>query len=195
MNIFILSWDIRECAKWHFDKHVIKMIIELAQLLSTAHWVAAESDEKRTIKMGKWHTKGKLYKKTHKNHPCAVWTRYHINNYRFVAKLAKELCNEYYIRYGESKNKRHKTEAIIDYLTLHEPKKWPKTECTLQPLYSCHNVTKPAQAMPVEYKDDDAIIAYKQYYQSPEKQHLTSWKKRDKPKWFTKIDATVATYI
>jgi hypothetical protein len=181
MNIFILSWNIQECAKWHFDKHVIKMILELAQLLSTAHWIASESNERRVLKMEKWNAKGKLYKKTHKNHPCAVWTRYHINNYRFVAKLAKALCYEYYVRYGEAKNKRHKTETIIDYLILHEPKVWPECNDTL---IGCHNVTNPAQAMPIEYKDINVLTAYKKYYQSPEKQHLSSWKSRERPAWF-----------
>jgi hypothetical protein len=44
-----------------------------------------------------------------------------------------------------------------------------------------------AQAMPDEYKHEDAVIAYRQYYQSPEKRRLASWKKRPKPEWFQDI--------
>jgi hypothetical protein len=39
MNIFYLHNDPEECAKQHNDKHVVKMILEYAQLLSTAHRV------------------------------------------------------------------------------------------------------------------------------------------------------------
>ena len=37
MNIFYLSDDPQICAEQHCDKHVVKMCIEYAQLLSTAH--------------------------------------------------------------------------------------------------------------------------------------------------------------
>ena len=39
MNIFILDEDIDKCAEYHVDKHVVKMILESAQLLCTAHWI------------------------------------------------------------------------------------------------------------------------------------------------------------
>ena len=37
MNIFFLHRDPEQAAKEHVDKHVVKMIVEYAQLLSTAH--------------------------------------------------------------------------------------------------------------------------------------------------------------
>ena len=39
MNIFYLSTNTDECARYHCDKHVVKMILETAQMLSTAHRV------------------------------------------------------------------------------------------------------------------------------------------------------------
>ena len=39
MNIFYLDHHTQRCANQHCDKHVVKMIIEYAQLLSTAHRV------------------------------------------------------------------------------------------------------------------------------------------------------------
>ncbi len=39
MNIFYLDSDPRICAQMHNDKHCVKMILEYAQLLSTAHRV------------------------------------------------------------------------------------------------------------------------------------------------------------
>lgn len=176
MNIFILSWCTKQCAAWHFDKHVIKMIIELAQLLCTAHWQLNKqiTNERR-------YNKKLIYKQTHINHPCAIWVRCHINNYRYTVKLAKALCEEYYIRYGFNRNKRHKTERIIDFLSRHEPHNWSQCD---KVLIGPHSVTNPPQAMLDKYKDQCVITAYRKYYQSPEKEHLQSWKNRETPDWF-----------
>lgn len=177
MNIFILSWCIEECARWHFDKHVVKMILELAQLLSTAHWQL--SDRKQ---LESWENDNLIYKQTHVNHPCAKWVREHVNNYRFTAKLAKALCDEYWFRYGKEKNKRHKTERIINHLILNEPVNFTKIK---KPLIGLHKVTEPAQAMPEYYKNTDVIQAYQDYYMSEEKSLLTYWKNRDIPEWYS----------
>ena len=66
MNIFYLHKDPKTCAEMHCDKHVVKMVLEYAQLLSTAHRVL-DGDE--------WADKAQLYKATHKNHPSAIWAR------------------------------------------------------------------------------------------------------------------------
>ena len=48
-------------------------------------------------------------------------------------------------------------------------------------------LTKFALAMPVEYKCDDPVKSYRDYYMSPEKQKIASWnKKRQKPYWYNK---------
>jgi len=60
MNIFFLDFDTEKCAKYHCDKHVVKMILETAQLLCGTHWVIGSEAP---------------YKLSHKNHPCAIWTR------------------------------------------------------------------------------------------------------------------------
>lgn len=28
MNIFVLDWDVKKCAEFHNDKHVVKMMLE-----------------------------------------------------------------------------------------------------------------------------------------------------------------------
>ena len=72
MNIFYLHDDPVTCAKMHCDKHVVKMIVEYAQLLSTAHHVCDGEP--------KIH----CYKATHKNHPSAVWARANKHNYNYL---------------------------------------------------------------------------------------------------------------
>lgn len=103
MNIFYLDRDPKSCASMHCDKHVVKMVLETAQLLCTTHWLTGSSAK---------------YKSTHKNHPSAVWTRENIHNYRWLCQLGLELCYEYTNRYS----KIHKSQSIIEWCTNNEPK-------------------------------------------------------------------------
>lgn len=94
MNIFVLDISPIACARAHADKHCVKMVLETAQLLSTA------------IRL----TGGDYgYKATHKNHPCSIWARTTKANFGWLQHLGMELCWEYSHRYG----KVHKCESII----------------------------------------------------------------------------------
>ena len=81
MNIFYLSRSPVEAAKMQCDKHVVKMILETAQLLSTAHH---ELDGASVA-----------YKPTHKNHPSAVWVRSSSDHYRWTVAHLEALGSEY----------------------------------------------------------------------------------------------------
>lgn len=139
MNIFFLHWNPRTAAEYHCDKHVVKMIIETAQLLYSAHWML-NSPLPVTA-----------YKLAHKNHPCSIWTRQSITNYMWLCSLGLWLCKEYSNRYGEQKT--HKTEAHIIWLMNNPPKNIPFLD-----------MTPPAQAMPDVYKNDNPIRAYRKFY-------------------------------
>jgi hypothetical protein len=141
MNIFFLSKNPKEAAIYHCDKHVVKMIVETAQLLYAAHWILGTSRE---------DLPENAYKLTHKNHPCSVWARDSLTNYLWLCSLGWWLCKEYTFRYG----KTHKTEAHILWLFKNTPKQIP---------YHL-TMTEPAQAMPDEYKENDPIEAYRKFY-------------------------------
>ena len=135
----------------HVSVHVIKMILETTQLLCSA-WHMTDPE----------HCVYKpCYKLTHKNHPCAIWTRESIQNYKWLCELGIELCKEYTHRYG----KIHKCQAYIYDLSLNIPK-LPNIELTAF-----------RQAMPDMYKDKNAVEAYRQYYFF-DKLHLHSWNGR-----------------
>ena len=102
MNIFFLDYDTQKCAKYHCDKHVVKMILETAQLLCGVHWVAGSEAP---------------YKLSHKNHPCSIWARKSLSNYLYLCDLGLELCKEYTFRYG----KKHKTQQIIEWCLINKP--------------------------------------------------------------------------
>jgi len=137
MNIFYLSRDPHEAARLQCDRHVVKMILETAQLLSTAH---NELDGTQVA-----------YKSTHKNHPSAVWVRSSANAYVWAWHHLKALGCEYERRY----QKVHKT--IANHL---------ETLCGL-PVALESDVTPfvdPPQCMPDECKRVDAVQGYQVYY-------------------------------
>lgn len=140
MNIFFLSRSPKEAAELHCDKHVVKMIVESCQLLYTAHWVL--NPERIRIN---------AYKKTHINHPSAIWIRESLSNYLWLCSLAWYLCREYQFRYGI--HKVHKSEDHIIWLLQNPPNDIPK-----------FGLTTPPQAMPDIYKDENVIVAYRRYY-------------------------------
>lgn len=96
------------------DQHILKMGIESAQMLSTAHWVNGSSAP---------------YKKTHVNHPCSKWVRSNILHYRWLVKHALSIMSEYTKRYGKS----HKTQTVLEFLRDNEPA-LPTSEFTEPPL-------------------------------------------------------------
>lgn len=140
MNIFFLSFNPREAARLHCDKHVVKMILETAQLLYSSHWILNPEGLPENA-----------YKLAHKNHPCAIWVRTSITNYMWLASLGWWLCKEYQYRYGE--HKIHKSEAHILWLFNNPPISIPNLGFMNPPL-----------AMPIEYKKPDPVESYKLYY-------------------------------
>ena len=155
MNIFILDKDVKKCAEYHVDKHVVKMILETAQLLCGVHHMIPQV------------TPDVPYKLSHKNHPCAIWTRKSLSNYIYLCELGLELCKEYTYRYG----KRHKSEQVIMWCIVNRP--------NIPDL----GLTEFAVAMPDEYKVGDAVESYRNYYRGA-KSGFASWKMRDVPEWF-----------
>lgn len=176
MNIFYLSHDPQECARLHNDKHVVKMILEYGQLMSTAHRVLdgkeyyGKTINNRNIK--RWvlpdERENVLWKASHIKHPSGVWVRSSDKNYKWLYSLWFNLLQEYTFRYG----KHHSAERMMPYFWVC-PINIPKG-----------NFTEPTPAMPEIYKvSGDSIRSYINYYNGA-KQHLASWKKRETPEWY-----------
>ena len=183
MNIFVLSLDPKEAAEQHCDKHVIKMILETAQVLYTA-----------------WHTRSELppsalkpYRMTHANHPTALWVRENETNYTYACYYGILLCAEYTQRYG----KYHKTEAHLRQLMAWgyppadkvpppvkkaSPISWAYTDVP-------HGINRIPLCMPQEYylRNEHGqllgVESYRNYYRSKQDKFTMAWK-RNKPIWF-----------
>ena len=92
MNIFFLHEDPKICAKYHNDSHCVKMILEYAQMMCTAHRELDIISKNSLMDVT-------LYKSTHKNHPSSKWARANAYNYWWLYRLWSNLCNEYTYRY------------------------------------------------------------------------------------------------
>jgi len=186
MNIFYLDKNPQRCAQMHVDKHCVKMILEYAQLLSTAHRVLdgvltvglSQSGRKQQRYILSDERQQMLYSATHINHPSAVWVRQSTANYMWLAELLEECCREYSYRYG----KIHKVESsgLMQILKNVFP-----INISDKPF------TEPTPAMPDECKvPGDALQSYRNYYVM-NKGHLWSWKgkinSRSEPQWFIKM--------
>ena len=158
MNIFYLDCDPQIAAQMHCDKHVVKMILESAQMLSTTHRVLDGDD---------YADYNGLYKMTHKNHPSTKWVRGSSKNYSWLYNHMCYLMEEYTYRYG----KHHATERLWSPLGI-------RPENIIMRPFS-----DPPQCMPDYCKNDDTVSAYQNYY-ILEKSDFATWKRRDKPEWF-----------
>ena len=181
MNIFYVHQEPKICAQQHVDKHVVKMILEYAQLLSTAHRILDGVEYVGKSKSGRKATRyvlsddreHHLYLASHLNHPSAKWTRHSACHYRWLFKLWIELMREYNYRYG----KIHSAARLIPYLK-ELPKNIPE-----------NGFSAPWRAMPEEFKADRSepdytIKSYRAYYLGA-KTSMFKWKNRPQPEWIT----------
>ncbi len=179
MNIFYLDHDVKKCAEMHMDRHCVKMIIEYAQLLSTAHRIL-DGDEYTDLtangrKIKRWRLSDDreqaLMKASHINHPSAVWARASDLNYIWLYNMWRCLLTEYTYRY----DKVHACARLETLLA-----KIPNNIKT-------GFFTEPTPAMPDDVKVlGDSLKSYRNYY-TKNKIHLAKWKKRPVPDWYLTI--------
>jgi hypothetical protein len=180
MNIFYLDKNPKTCARHHIDKHVVKMILEYAQLLSTAHRILdgteyeSKTQSGRSVKrylLNNQNLEPLLFKASHVNHPSAIWCRKNAKNYMWLAELLEETCAEYTHRYGAIHSVQRS--GLMQTLKNNIPNKIVDGE-----------FTDPTPAMPDTCKvDGDVIASYHTYY-IEEKRRFAKWTNRPMPTWF-----------
>ena len=176
MNIFYIDKDPVQAAQWMVDKHVVKMILESAQLLSTAHRLLdgreVEGKSKTGRKARRWVLDDSrdpiVYQATHINHPSAVWCRQSIENYAWLTEHFYALMNEYMHRY----NRVHACNGELAYMLQSPPHSLREYDMTPMP-----------SAMADEYKiSSDPLTNYRNYYKIG-KANMHKWTNRQPPEW------------
>jgi len=190
MNIFVLHWKQRKAARWHVDKHVIKMLLETCQLLYTAHWVlyypelreyksaVALSKAQKQLEVPEYMWSAPLcqstgevgYRPCHIWHPCSSWARVCSGNYLWLSKLGLELAREFRFRF----KKEHSCEKHINWLHENIPlniRMFPRRGF--------------AVAMDAKYKiSDNPIVCYRHFYNTSKKERgLIKYTGRQVPHW------------
>ena len=185
MNIFFLDYDTQKCAQYHCDKHVVKLVLESAQMLCAAHWIGwqkmlkVDSGLKRKEYMELLSSKidprlRPPWKMTHAAHPCTQWAQRSWGNYMWLSLHGMELCREYTRRYGRV----HKSEEIHRWLNRVIPPTFEGT--TVTP----NGITPFAVAMPDTYKvPGDPVSSYRAYYLG-DKSRFAKWKTGNQPSWW-----------
>lgn len=163
MNIFYLDDDPQKAAQMMCDKHVVKMCLESAQILcSVIGKITEEFDVEKPP-----------YRITHRNHPCVVWTGQSPQNFDWLYQHSIALCEEYTFRY----EKRHASQDVIEWCG--------KNKVTnLLSSFTC-----PPQAMPDEYRKENVVTAYRDYYFYDKRKNIKcEWKKgRPAPDWWNRM--------
>lgn len=155
MNIFVLDEDPVKSAQMQCDKHVVKMVLETAQLLCSVYDKAP-------------------YRRTHYNHPCAIWTRTSLANYKWLIEHGRALAEEYKLRYG----KEHASKIVIEWCAV-ELRDNPPTF-----IQNSNVLTNFAQAMPENLRHKNAVVAYRTYYKKA-KSEIAKWSHvRQQPNWW-----------
>tara|TARA_R110002126_G_scaffold111188_1_gene248964 strand:- start:154 stop:648 length:495 start_codon:yes stop_codon:yes gene_type:complete len=163
MNLFYLDQNPKKCAEYHCDKHVCKMIVETAQMLSTAH---------HTNKNVSFAIINKLYKPAYTHHPSTKWIGHTKGNYEYAYELFENLLEQYTYRY----KKTHACERLLSPLRI-KPR-----------FIDIGGFYDPPQCMPDKYKttrtsDDFTVIAYRNYYMG-DKKRFAKWNHSISPFWF-----------
>ena len=190
MNLFVLSECPIESAQMMCDKHIPKMIVEAAQMLSTSHRMLDGYMEKRPSKSGKTMVKayphknsnldGVLYNAVHHYHPCTVWTMESKDNYEWHYKHFLALCSEFKYRFG----KQHLTEQKLADVLATAPINIKDKGLTEFPQAMSH--------FPECMVEGDAVQAYRNYYHVAK--GFAKWVKgREAPSWWEGFRGEIIT--
>ncbi len=151
----------------HCDKHIPKMCVEAAQMMASALRRHGATDEQMPLTKS-----GTPYKGGYKHHPCTVWASLCWGNWWWLLQHGIALCSEYTMRFG----KEHACAKPIHHMTQ------------LAGLLPFGHLTPFAQAMPDEYRNDDAVKAYQAYYHSKQ---FAKWEKgTPAPDWWRGVEVT-----
>jgi len=162
MNIFYVHRDPTIAAQMMCDKHVVKMILESAQMLCVAH---TGNNRYKAEEMG-------LYKPAHPRHPSTLWVRSGKKQYEWLYAHFVALCDEYTYRYG----KVHMTDRKMREKLKHAPES-----------HADIDFCDPPQCMFEDVKCEDTVEAYRNYYRVYKK-NFARWTRRNVPDWFTVTD-------
>ena len=182
MNIFILDEDPVKAAKFQCDDHVIKMTLESAQMLCTAHRVLDGSEQLvlssngRRIKKFVFNDDRDFvfYQAAHISHPCSVWTRVSKENYKWLFQHFSALAAEYTFRFNKIHKSWKELSALLKFYPLNIP------QHLLTPYAKALTLRKPISS-------NSIVDIYRQFYQEKMQRMRFRYTKRLVPNWLLNL--------
>ena len=171
MNVFALHSNPKMAAVYHCDKHVVKMILESAQILSTVHQISPGEHSEKIA--------SNLYRQTHQRHPCVLWALQSQGNYDWLVQLSFALNAEFRYRYGKTVD--HASVRVLNAVKSTYPS-FGEVNPALRPFA----LTMPAEARlrgDGNHSIQEAVDSYRNYYRL-EKRAIAQWTGRPKPHWW-----------
>jgi len=176
MNIFFISMSAKQCAKWHANIHIVKMIVETAQLLCNVHHRQKELCLKPYMKRSRIPYKDSAA--GHRKLGSMIWVGNSLGNYRWAVEMGLELCAEYNRGRGRAAGKttKHKTQKVLEWLQRHEPTFKTQRRTPVRPKHL---------AMPDKLKKAaTSVECYRDYYYSKRRTMTMVWTPKVAPKWW-----------
>tara|TARA_Y100000385_G_scaffold281228_1_gene333699 strand:- start:1964 stop:2497 length:534 start_codon:yes stop_codon:yes gene_type:complete len=170
MNIFGIEYDPErknpfpeavESAVAQCDKHIVKMPLESAQMLCSAHRILDGNEGNED-----------LYKIAHPKHPSTLWTMETMGNYNWHYAHWVALCEEYTYRYGKVHLSEKKFRARLCVPPVNIPK---GTVTPFRLAFKEH---------PECIVEGDPVQSYRNFYQTKQDRFNMVWSKRQAPTWF-----------
>ena len=163
MNIFFLSMDPEKLAYMYCDQHVIKILLEICQMMYTSWFYSNEIEYVEKNAPYTLNNKRRGYRPCHKNHPMTLWISSSYENYKFAGEIGISLALEYKKRFG----KIHACSKHILWLYKNKPSKFElrESKTAYYPITDFKSgLTRIPACMPDKYKVSSIIESYKLYY-------------------------------
>ena len=171
MNIFFLDENPQKAAQSLCDKHVVKMVLETAQMCSTAVQQSFELDPLPST-----------YKPAYVNHPMTLWVGAKWDNMNWALNHGMAIAKEYTLRYGRT----HKSQKVLEDIAEHyfPVLDWPHAFRISSPPLCMPDVIK-NKGWRGEHLQVRFVDAYRLYY-NKYKRHFAKYTKRERPEWLKK---------
>ena len=151
MNIFFLHTHGKTNALLYADKHVIKILLEIAQLCSNVYYVRTPSQNPVRV-----------YRKTHVQHPMSIFVCRSESNFVLAISLGLQLAAEYTRRF----RKQHKCKQVLKSMMSCPPDftVGDAPEYKASTKFGRYGSVQVPLCMPEAYHHPDACVAYRRYY-------------------------------
>ncbi len=149
MNIFVLSLNPWKAAEMHCDILVNKMAVEAMQMITCA--CIARGIPTASLPLS---AAGKPLRGGYKHHPCSIWVQECWENFLWACNYGLALCQQFQLRFGKAHACEPKIQMLMDWAIL----------SNAFPILG--EMTPFVQAMDDEYRNDDPVQAYRDWFSS-----------------------------